>query len=227
MTTSGGRDPTRNTPLQESLVVPAAAITVRDLIGGLVVAVGLGSLADMLPLPLVIRRGVDGMVALSITLLAGGFWGRDMAQLAGRPDLQRTRKLTALSVGPAIIAVGALLAIVEPSVVGRATRAGFAIHAVYTVLFVPVTGFVAAVGGFALGYGLEDRRFGMRLAMVAGLAALVAFLAVDLLMYAIGWHVGAPNAGRRATMLVVTVLSASAAAGAAGAAIGRFLRAQK
>jgi hypothetical protein len=216
-----------NTPPRESLVVPAAAITVRDLIGGLVVAVGLGALADTLPLPLVIRRGLDGVVALSITLLAGGFWGRDMAKLAGRADLQRIRMLTALSVGPAIIAVGALLAIVEPSVVGRATRAGFPIHAAYTVLFVPITGFVAAVGGFALGLGLEDRRFGTRLAMVAGLAALVTFLAVDLLMYAIGWHVGAPNAGRRATMLVVTALSASAAAVAAGAAIGRYLRAQK
>jgi hypothetical protein len=42
-------------------------------------------------------------------------------------------------------------------------------------------------------------------------------------MYALGWRVGAPNAGRRATMLVVTALSASAAAIAAGGAIGARL----
>ena len=53
------------------------------------------------------------------------------------------------------------------------------------------------------------------------------FLAVELLMYAIGWHVGAPNAGRRAAMRIATVLSASAAAPAVGAAIGRFLGAQQ
>jgi hypothetical protein len=63
----------------------------------------------------------------------------------------------------------------------------------------------------------------MRLAANAGAAALLTFLAVDLLMYALGWRVGAPNAGRRATMLVVTALSASAAAIAAGGAIGARL----
>ena len=67
----------------------------------------------------------------------------------------------------------------------------------------------------------------MRIAMVAGLAALVHFLAVHRLMYAIGWHVGASDARRRATRLVATVLSASAAASAGGAAIGRFVGAQQ
>jgi hypothetical protein len=212
--------------VRDSVVVPAAAITARDLIGGLILAVGLGALADGLPLPIVLRRVIDGVVALSVTVWAGRAWGRDMAGLVGDSDRRRTGKLTALSVGPAIIAAGALLALVEPSVVGRATRAGFEIHAAYSVLFVPVTGIVAAIGGFALGYGLQDRRLGLRLASAAGLAALVAFLAVDLVMYALGWRVGAPNAARRATMLVVTLLSASAAAVAAGAAIGASLRQQ-
>ena len=72
---------------------------------------------------------------------------------------------------------------------------------------------------------MDSRRLGARLAVSAGVAALVTFLAVDLLMYSLGWRVGAPNAARRATMLVVTVISASAAAVTAGAAIGaRFRR---
>lgn len=102
----------------------------------------------------------------------------------------------------------------------RATQAGYSIHFVYSVLFVPVAGIVAAVGAFALGVGLNGRALGMRLAANAGAAALLTFLAVDLLMCALGWRVGAPNAAHRATMLVVTALGASAAAVAAGGAIG-------
>ena len=203
--------------------IAAAAITARDLIGGIVIAVALGSLADALPLPLVARRVFDGVVALCVTVLAGKLWGRDMATLAHAPDPQGTSRLTALSVGPAILAAGAILAAIEPAVVARATQAGYSIHFVYSVLFVPVAGIVAAVGAFALGVGLNGRALGLRLAANAGAVALLTFLAVDLLMYALGWRVGAPNAARRATMLVVTALSASAAAIAAGGAIGARL----
>src|SRR4029453_15722995 len=176
------------------------------------------SLADALPLPLVPRRVLDGAVALSVTLWAGMLWGRDIATFAHASAPRRTAKLTALAVGPAILAAGAILAAIEPAAVARATRAGYSIHFVYSVLFVPVAGIVAAVGAFALGVGLNGRALGMRLAANAGAAALLTFLAVDLLMYALGWRVGAPNAARRATMLVVTMLSASAAATAAGGA---------
>ena len=187
------------------------------------IAVALGSLADALPLPLVACRVFDGVVALCVTLLAGRLWGLDMATLGHVPDPRGTARLTALSVGPAILAAGAILAAIEPAAVARATQAGYSIHFVYSVLFVPVAGIVAAVGAFALGVGLNGRALGTRLAANAGAAALLTFLAVDLLMYALGWRVGAPNAGRRATMLVVTALSASAAAIAAGGAIGARL----
>jgi hypothetical protein len=209
---------------QGSVVVRAAGITARDLIGGLVLGVALGIVADRLPLPVVPRRGLAGVVTLSITLLSGGIWGHDMARLAGRSVLQSIARSTALSFGLAIISVGVVLSLAEPSAVERATSAGLSIHAVYTMLFVPATALVAAIGGFALGRALEGGRFGMRLGTAAGLAALMAFLAVDLLMYALGWRVGAPNAARRATMLVVTAVSASAAAVAAGAALGAVLR---
>jgi hypothetical protein len=65
--------------------------------------------------------------------------------------------------------------------------------------------------------------FGLRLAIPAGLAAAAAFLAVDLVMDALGWRVGAPDAGRRATMVVVTAIGLLAAATSAGGAIGAML----
>ena len=63
-----------------------------------------------------------------------------------------------------------------------------------------------------------------RFAIVVGICAALAFLIVDLSMDAIGWRVGAPDAGRRATMLVVTLLSVIAAALSAGGAIGWIMQ---
>ena len=61
---------------QRDAIIPAAAITARDLLGGIVIAVALGALADALPLPLVPRRVIDAVVALSVTLAAGRLWGK-------------------------------------------------------------------------------------------------------------------------------------------------------
>ncbi len=61
----------------------------------------------------------------------------------------------------------------------------------------------------------------------AGSASALAFFLVTVFMYAIGWRVGGADAGRRATMLVVTALSATAAALGGGAGIGWYLRRSK
>jgi len=124
---------------QPDAIPRAAAFTARDLIGGIAIAVALGALADALPPPLLPRRAIDVVVALSITLLAGWAWGRDMATLALAPDPRVAAKLTTFSVGPAIIAAGAILAAVEPTAVARATRAGYSIHFMYSMLFVRLT----------------------------------------------------------------------------------------
>ena len=212
---------------RRSLVAPACAITIRDLLGGLIIGVSLGAFVDTLPLPLVPRRGLAAAAALTGTFIAAWLWGRDMTRLAEGVERREVARWTAFAFGPAIIGVGALLAAIEPSIVARGTRAGFAIHATFTVLFVPATAFVAAAGSFALGRGLIDSRFGLRLAGAASSAAATAFLAVDLAMYAFGWRVGSPNAARRATMLVVTILGALAATAAAGAAIGASLSSRR
>jgi hypothetical protein len=98
------------------------------------------------------------------------------------------------------------------------------IHIVYGMLFVPATFFVASASAWILGVGLRrtvaERRL---LALRGGLAAAAAYLVVYLLMELAGWKVGAPNAGRRATMLVVTALGSLAAALGGGAAIGAVL----
>jgi hypothetical protein len=210
-----------------SQVIRAAWITARDLVGGLLVGIALGGalneVAKSLPVPM--RRGISALAAVSVLAFAGGLWGRHMARLAGAANARRAAWTAGLAFGPSTVLVGLSLAALEPVLVPRGAGVGLAIHVVYTMLFAPATLVVAAAGGFALGLGIRGLRLGASLAARAGLSAALAFLVVDVLMDTLGWRVGGPDAGRRATMLVVTALGATGAALAAGTTIGhRLLR---
>jgi hypothetical protein len=204
-------------------MLSAAWITARDLVGGLVIAIGLGSAVDRLgePLLLSVRRTISSLVAMAVLVIAGRLWARHMTQLAGSARLSRRNELiTALTFGATFIIIGLGLALLEPVMVERGLRSGFGIHVVYSLLFVPTAFIVATIGAASLRMSDGSRMIGMRSAVVAGLCAAIAFLLVDLAMDAAGWRVGGPNAGKRATMLVVTFVSATAAALGGGAAIG-------
>jgi GNAT superfamily N-acetyltransferase len=208
----------------QSIVVPAAVLTVRDLVGGLLIAVALGAAIDGIgkPFPMVART-LAVLVAGSVLFASARIWAGDIARLDGSGNAERARRATPIALVPALVIVGLGLSLLEPVLVERATRAGIAVHVVYTLLFAPATLVVAGVGAFALGAGLYDTTVGRRLAIGAGLAAAAAFLAIDLVMNALGWRVGAPDAGKRATMVVVTAVGLLAAAISAGSAIGAML----
>lgn len=202
-----------------------ALSTVGYLVGGIVVAVAAGSAIDALVTRhwFVGGRILAGMVALAIFFLGARMWGRRVSEIAGVGDPQRVGWWTGLLVGIPLIAAGAGLAPLEPIAVRIANGWGLPIHAAYLGLFVPATFIVAALGSFGLGRGIRDNGFGLRLGSAAAPAAAVAFLIVASLMYAIGWRIGEPGAGRRATMLVVSAISVTAATLAAGWAIGSKL----
>lgn len=210
---------------RQTLVVRAAAITARDIVGGLLAGVAVGALVDELgrPLPMLLRRGLSIIVATTAMILIGRAWGRDMGRLVGLSDVGSVGRGVAIAFGPAVAIVALALAAAEPAAIERGARSGVGIHVVYTLLFVPAAFLVAGVGAFALGRSIHGAISGMRLATAAGVAAAAAFLAVDLLMDAAGWRVGGPNAARRATMVTVTALGICAAGIAAGAAIGAML----
>ena len=200
------------------------AHTAMYLLGGLLIGVGIGAGVDALigRASLVAGRIAAGIAALSIIVVAARRWGRGLAQLTGRAP-ERAGRMSAIFVAVPMIAAGALLSAIEPAAVARGASAGLSIHAVYTLLFVSTTLVIASLGSFGLGFGLQDRPLGTRLALRAGPAAAGGFLAVALLMYAIGWRVGAPGAGERATMVVVTLIGITVAAVVSGATIGRML----
>ena len=195
--------------------------------GGLLVGIGLGAALNEVAtfLPLLPRRALSALAAASVLAVAGGWWGRHMARLAGVVDERQMGRAAGLALGPSVVLIGLALAALEPGLVAGGANVGLPIHVVFTLLFVPAALAIAAVGGFALGFGVRDFRLGGSLAVRAGLSAALAFLIIDLLMDGLGWRVGGPDAARRATMLVVTALGATGAALAAGSAIGhRLLR---
>lgn len=210
---------------RRAFVFRAGAITARDIVGGLLAGVAFAGLLDALgqPLPMLLRRGLSIMVAAAAMILVGRTWGRDMGRLAGLSDVESVGRGTAIAFGLAVTIIALALAAVEPAAIARGAQSGIGIHVVYTLLFVPATFLIAGVGAFALGRGTHGPVFGLRLAIVAGVTAAAAFLAVDLLMDAVGWRVGGPNAARRATMVTVTALGMCAAGIVAGAAIGAML----
>ncbi len=172
------------------------------------------------PLPLPIRRTLSAFVALGILVTAGRLWNRHIARLANAVEPSRRKQLvTAIAFGAAFIIVAGSLAFLEPRMVERGRASGFGIHVVYTMLFVPSTFLVATLGAFSLRMTVGKRIMTPWSAVVTGICAAGAFLVVDLMMDAAGWRVGAPEAAMRATMLVVTFVSATAAAFGGGGAI--------
>jgi hypothetical protein len=213
-----------------SVTAPSAALGARlaagYLCGGLILGAGLGSLLTPFPHPPLASEIVAGFVALAVVTAAAAGWGRAMGRAAGAADLRRMAWAGALGFGPPAILAGVILSLLESVLVGGAGGAPGTLptHVVYTLLFVPSMLAVPAIAGLALGLGLRDRPLAWRLARDAGLAAALVFLAVDQGMDALGWRVGAPDAGRRATMVTVTGIGVLGAALAAGAALGRRLQ---
>ena len=206
----------------------AGWITLRDLVGGLLLGIALGAILDavMKDFPVVLRRAVASIAALTILAIAGARWGRDMARYAGEQN-ERVGRTASIAFGSSVIIIGLTLSLIEPGLVARGADVGYPIHVVYRFVFVLAVLVVAGISAFALGVGMRDVRLGVSLAMRAGLTAALAFLVIDLVMDAIGWRVGAPNAARRATMLVVTALGAIGSAVAAGSVTGLTLRAAR
>jgi hypothetical protein len=210
--------------LRRSIVLRSALLTARDLVGGLLIGGGAGALIDGIGRSApTLARVLAVLVTTIVLIVSARIWGSDIERLATGSNPGAAGRAAAFTVAPIVVVVALALAGLEPMVVRRGARSGLDIRVVYALLFVPATLLIAGIGAFALGFGLYRAAFGMRLAIAAGGAAAAAFLTVDLLMDAFGWRVGAPDAGRRATMVVVTALGLVAAAIGAGGAIGALL----
>jgi hypothetical protein len=200
-----------------------ARITVGYLYGGLVLGIGLGLLigSPTTHFPAVLRIAVSAIIALGAMILSSAGWGRAIARKLAVENTRRLARTTALGFAISIIVAGAALNLLEP----LAIRGGvLPIHIAYATLFVPAAFVVGAGTTAALAAGLRiDNANGRSVAITVGLCTAAAFLVTYLVMDLAGWRVGAPDAAKRATMLVVTALGALAASLAGGSALGARL----
>ena len=209
----------------KSQVVLSSLATVVSLIGGLLLGGAVGELVfNLLPGHSTTNPSVAHMLLAAapalLGMLAGSAgWGLWMGRLAGATDQRRMAVAGAAGFAPITIALGLALSLLEPIAVER-LGAQFPIARLFTFFFVPTAFLIAGAGAWAIGWGLHDKELAWSMAWRAGLAAAITFLFIDLLMEALGWRVGAPDAAKRATMLTVMLVSNVGAALAAGAAIG-------
>jgi len=207
----------------QSLVVRSSLATAASLFGGILIGMGLGILVHGLLAgsPEYVRVALAAVPALAGTIAGGAAWGNLLARIH-RLDRRRLSIAGAICFGPLVIAVGFLLAKIEPVLIEQ-DHLPVSMHVLFTILFVPSTFLIAGIGGLtvAIGARLDSQR--LRFFFLTGLIAAAAFLVVDILMDVIGWRVGAPGAAERATMITVMFLGALAAALSAGAVLGRLL----
>ncbi len=207
------------------IVVTSAFATAVALFGGMFTGVAVGSLLHGLPF----HAAEETKLALAIiailagTIGGGALWGYLLARIHRIQETKRMSIAGAISFGPAVVAAALLLNTLERTLVEQGRLPGVPIHVVFTLLFVPSTFLVAAAGGLAIAYGSRNQPQWLRFTLATGVAAALAFLAINLAMDSIGWRVGAPGAAERATMLTVMFLGTSAAALSAGAVLGSLL----
>lgn len=196
------------------------------LFGGLLVGLLAGFAVNGLPMhvPEQTKNLLSALPVMAIITAAGAGWGLAMARLTGVSESRRMTWAGALSFSPSILAAGIALSLLEVAIVERGGGSDLPVHQVFSLLFVPATFFVAGIGGLAMGLAARDWALAFKLFLASGFAGGLAFLAVNLVMDALGWRVGAPGAVERTTMLTVMMLGSLAAALAGGGAIGYQLQ---
>lgn len=189
--------------------------------GGVIVGVGVGVLADRLPF----HAPDQTIVLLAIIPIFGGgaIWGFLLTRIHGLSDRIGASIACSLSFGLGVIGAGFLLGALERVLVEGHRLPGVPIHVIFTLLFVPATLLVATIGASTILLVSGTRANWFRSALTTGLAAALSFLIMDLLLDTLGMRVGAPGAAEHATMLTVAFLGSTAAAFSAGGILGHLL----
>lgn len=206
----------------------SAIMTVLTLFGGIAVGLFLGELVfHLLPgssvdHPAPMHMTIGAIPALIGFLAGGAAWGIQMGRLVRATEMRRLAWAGLLGFGPITLALVLGLTLVEPPLVAR-FGVSTGIHRIFTLLFVPSAFLIAGVSAWAFGRGMRDNTLAFSLFWRVGLAAAGTFLAINLIMEAFGWVVGAPGAGNRATMLTVMGLGNLGAALVGGGVMGRVL----
>ena len=150
-----------------------------------------------------VAKVLPALVFIAAFALGGGLWGQSMAQLFGLP-VRAAAAAGALGYTLPLIGAAMILAQLEGSLTSLSI-AGWKIHVVYGLLFVPTAFLIAAIAGGAVAATARDLGLTLKLALGGGAAAALGFLVVVAILDLVGMRVGAPGAEERLTMLTVTM----------------------
>jgi hypothetical protein len=199
-----------------------AVLTVLVLAGGLIASFIVSSATFQAldgRMPGTLTETLAVLVFSASTLFSSALWSVGMAHLARVPASRRMAWAGSLGFVPITVLLIFGLQAAEPIIF----RTNLPLHRVFTVLFVPSAGLIAATSSLVLAWALGWGRAAPGLALRVGLTAALAFLVVNLGMEALGWQVGGPGAAERTTMLTVLFVSNLGAALAGGALLGMTL----
>ena len=202
-------------------VLMSAVATPASLMGGVLVGATLGVLLDRLS----IHAPDQTLILLVMIPIFGGgaLWGILLSRIHGLPNRTGATITGSLSFGLGVIGAATLLLRLERILVGQHRLSGVPVHVIFTLLFVPATFLVAAIGSSAILLVSGNRTHWIRSALMTGLTASLSFLIIDLLLDSLGMRVGAPRAAEHFTMLSVAFLGSTAAAFSGGAILGLVL----
>ena len=202
-----------------------AKLTLFTRLGGLLLGLVIGDLVfHLLPghnldNPSLAHMTIAALPALGGFLAGGATWGISMGRLAGAPDTRRMACAGLLGFAPITITLAIGLSIIE-TMANTSFLAQLPIHRLFTVLFVPAAFLIAGISSWSIGIGLKDNLLARGLFWQVGLTAGITFLAINVIMEATGWVIGAPGAAQRLTMITVLALSLLGTALAGGGMLG-------
>lgn len=210
-------------------ILQGAFLTVLTLFGGMLLGVMVGEVVfETLPghsntAPNALHITIAAIPAIAGILTGAAGFGLAMGRLAHSDNQRRMALAGILGFVPITIILTIVLLYLEPMAVEN-LGAIYPVHRLFTFFFLPTAFVEAGVSAWAIGIGLKDRTLAFSLLWRVGLAAMGAFLIVNLVMEASGWVVGAPGAAERFAMLTVMFAGNLAAALAGGGVIGYTLR---
>jgi hypothetical protein len=184
---------------------------------------GAFALLEAIPLSHGQEQTATPIVVLAVLVglgLSGGLWGRRLARQFSLPHADRVAWTAGLTFALLTLAGIFGLGRVEQIFVELRLLRGAPIHVIFAVAFTLAAFWVTAGVALAVGWVARGWRFGLGLALWAGLTAAAAFLLADVVQDLLSRRVGAPGAERTATMLTVAFLGNLIAAFVGGGVIG-------
>jgi hypothetical protein len=169
------------------------------------------------------RAGVNAILfflLLTVGLGGGGLWGAGLARVMSA-EVKKLTQAGALTWGATVAVTGLVLGLSQIPLAAIDRVLQVRDHYLFLAAFVPAVGAAAAVDTRVMTGRLGFVEFKNAAARNAGTAAALGFFATSLvLMYAFGWEVNGPRAGRDYSMVTIMLLCNLGAALAGGAAMG-------